>query len=113
MTGIPGGRRDPKGAPQFGLVAEEVAKVNPDLVVADAASVSYTYDSVYNRLASMVGGARTTAYGYNPVGSVRTRSSGGIISPFDYSYNPAGSIASESRNRVPSGCCWFHTTKIQ
>jgi len=26
---------DPKGAPQFGLVAEEVAKVNPDLVVSD------------------------------------------------------------------------------
>jgi uncharacterized coiled-coil protein SlyX len=27
---------DPKGIPQFGLVAEEVAKVNPDLVVPDA-----------------------------------------------------------------------------
>jgi hypothetical protein len=27
---------DPKGVPQFGLVAEEVAKVNPDLVVPDA-----------------------------------------------------------------------------
>ena len=26
---------DPKGVPQFGLVAEEVAKVNPDLVVPD------------------------------------------------------------------------------
>jgi Chaperone of endosialidase len=26
---------DPKGAPQFGLIAEEVAKVNPHLVVAD------------------------------------------------------------------------------
>jgi uncharacterized coiled-coil protein SlyX len=26
---------DPKGATQFGLVAEEVAKVNPDLVMAD------------------------------------------------------------------------------
>jgi trimeric autotransporter adhesin len=26
---------DPKGVPQFGLVAEEVAKVNPDLVLAD------------------------------------------------------------------------------
>ena len=27
---------DPKGAPQFGLIAEEVEKVNPDLVVRDA-----------------------------------------------------------------------------
>jgi Chaperone of endosialidase len=27
---------DPAGAPQFGLVAEEVAKVSPDLVVRDA-----------------------------------------------------------------------------
>src|SRR6202040_2573925 len=26
---------DPEGTPQFGLVAEEVAKVNPDLVVRD------------------------------------------------------------------------------
>jgi hypothetical protein len=26
---------DPKGGPQFGLVAEEIAKVDPDLVVAD------------------------------------------------------------------------------
>ena len=27
---------DPQGAPQFGLVAEDVANVNPDLVVRDA-----------------------------------------------------------------------------
>ena len=27
---------DPNGIPQFGLVAEEVEKVNPDLVVRDA-----------------------------------------------------------------------------
>ena len=26
---------DPNGIPQFGLIAEEVAKVNPDLVVTD------------------------------------------------------------------------------
>jgi hypothetical protein len=30
---------DPKGAPQFGLVAEEVEKVNPDLVVRDAEGI--------------------------------------------------------------------------
>jgi hypothetical protein len=39
---------DPKGAPQFGLIAEEVAKVNPDLVARDANGKVYTvrYDAV-------------------------------------------------------------------
>src|SRR5215470_79627 len=39
---------DPEGTPQFGLVAEEVAKVNPDLVVRDAEGKVYTvrYDAV-------------------------------------------------------------------
>jgi hypothetical protein len=39
---------DPEGVPQFGLVAEDVAKVNPDLVVRDAEGKVYTvrYDAV-------------------------------------------------------------------
>src|ERR1700719_579543 len=39
---------DPKGIPQFGLVAEEVEKVNPDLVVRDAEGKVYTvrYEAV-------------------------------------------------------------------
>jgi len=39
---------DPKGIPQFGLVAEDVAKVNPDLVVRDAEGKVYTvrYEAV-------------------------------------------------------------------
>ena len=39
---------DPKGAPQFGLVAEEVEKVNPDLVVRDAGGKVFTvrYEAV-------------------------------------------------------------------
>jgi Chaperone of endosialidase len=39
---------DPKGIPQFGLVAEEVEKVNPDLVVRDAGGKVYTvrYEAV-------------------------------------------------------------------
>jgi hypothetical protein len=39
---------DPKGKRQFGLVAEDVAKVNPDLVVRDANGKVYTvrYDAV-------------------------------------------------------------------
>ncbi len=39
---------DPESTPQFGLVAEEVAKVDPDLVARDAAGKIYTvrYDEV-------------------------------------------------------------------
>jgi hypothetical protein len=39
---------DPKGIPQFGLVAEEVGKVNPDLVARDAKGQIYTvrYEAV-------------------------------------------------------------------
>jgi hypothetical protein len=39
---------DPEGSPQFGLVAEQVEKVNPDLVVRDADGKPYTvrYDAV-------------------------------------------------------------------
>jgi hypothetical protein len=39
---------DPKGMLQFGLVAEDVAKVNPDLVVRDSEGKPYTvrYDAV-------------------------------------------------------------------
>ena len=39
---------DPNGIPQFGLVAEEVAKVNPNLVARDAKGEVYTvrYDAV-------------------------------------------------------------------
>jgi trimeric autotransporter adhesin len=39
---------DAEGTPQFGLVAEDVEKVNPDLVVRDAAGKVYTvrYDAV-------------------------------------------------------------------
>jgi hypothetical protein len=39
---------DPKATPQFGLVAEEVEKVNPDLVARDAQGKVYTvrYDAV-------------------------------------------------------------------
>jgi hypothetical protein len=39
---------DPDGIPQFGLVAEEVEKVNPDLVARDEHGKPYTvrYDAV-------------------------------------------------------------------
>ena len=39
---------DPKNVPQFGLVAEEVEKVNPDLVARDAEGKVYTvrYEAV-------------------------------------------------------------------
>ena len=39
---------DPEGIPQFGLVAEQVAKVNPDLVARDEQGKPYTvrYEAV-------------------------------------------------------------------
>src|SRR5213078_4950824 len=39
---------DPEGIPQFGLVAEDVEKVNPDLVVRDAKGKVFTvrYEAV-------------------------------------------------------------------
>jgi Chaperone of endosialidase len=41
-------KSDPKGTPQFGLVAEEVAKVDPNLVVREENGQPYTvrYDAV-------------------------------------------------------------------
>ena len=41
-------KSDNKGVPQFGLIAEEVAKVNPGLVVPDKEGKPYTvrYDAV-------------------------------------------------------------------
>jgi hypothetical protein len=41
-------RSDSKGTPQFGLIAEEVAKVNPDLVVRNRNGEIYSvrYDQV-------------------------------------------------------------------
>ena len=43
---------DPEALPQFGLVAEQVAKVDPDLVARDAAGKPYTvrYEEVYAML---------------------------------------------------------------
>ena len=41
-------KNDANGIPQFGLIAEEVAKVNPDLVARDKNGETYTvrYDAV-------------------------------------------------------------------
>src|SRR6202035_3043956 len=41
-------KSDTKGTPQFGLIAEEVAEVNPDLVVCDEKGEIYSarYDQV-------------------------------------------------------------------
>src|SRR6266496_3534329 len=45
-------KSDTKDTPQFGLIAEEVAEVNPDLVVRDVDGEIYTvrYDAVYAML---------------------------------------------------------------
>jgi len=41
-------KSDSKGTPQFGLIAEEVAKINPDLVIRDGKGEIYSvrYDAV-------------------------------------------------------------------
>jgi hypothetical protein len=43
---------DPEGIPQFGLIAEQVEKVNPDLVARDAEGKVYTvrYEAVNTML---------------------------------------------------------------
>jgi len=45
-------KSDSKGTPQFGLIAEEVAKVNPDLVVRDRNGEIYSvrYEAVNTML---------------------------------------------------------------
>ena len=45
-------KTDTKGTPQFGLIAEEVAKVNPALVLPDKEGKPYTvrYDAVNSML---------------------------------------------------------------
>ncbi len=61
-------------------------------------SVSYTYDPVYNRIASMADGTGLTAYGYNPVaappalGSARLASVDGPLAndTISYSYDELG-----------------------
>jgi hypothetical protein len=47
---------DPNGIPQFGLVAEEVEKVNPDLVARDAQGKAYTvrYEAIKRDVAERV-----------------------------------------------------------
>ena len=45
-------KNDQKGTPQFGLIAEEVAEVNPNLVVRDKNGqiLSVRYDKVWNAM---------------------------------------------------------------
>ena len=61
-------KSDTNGTPQFGLIAEEVAKVNPDLVVRDDEGEIYTvrYDAVnamlLNEFLKEHGACRRTAH---------------------------------------------------
>src|SRR5438309_5681488 len=55
---------DPTGTTQFGLVAEQVEKVSPDLVVRDAEGKPYSvrYDQVSAMLCSMNSSKRTAKW---------------------------------------------------
>jgi hypothetical protein len=62
---------DPKGTPQFGLVAEEVEKVNPDLVTRDAKGELYTvrYEAVKRDVAQRVPQRTSQGRGARPQAS--------------------------------------------
>jgi len=69
-------------------------------------SVSYAYDPNYNRVASMIDGSGTTAYGYNPVtvppllGANRLASIDGPVASdtVTFSYDELGRVSNRSIN---------------
>jgi RHS repeat-associated protein len=69
-------------------------------------TVSYTYDPVYNRVASMADGTGTTAYGYNPVAVPPALDAGRLASidgplandTITYTYDELGRALSRSIN---------------
>ncbi len=77
-----------------------------DALVPPTPGVSYTYDPVYPRLASMVDGIGATQYAYNPVPAAATLGAGRLSSvagPFDdstiaFGYDSLGRVVSQSLN---------------
>ena len=72
-------------------------------------TVSFTYDSVYNRLATMTDGTGTTTYSYNPViGALGSGQLASVDGPFTndtvgYTYEELGRIASRGLSVFTSG----------
>jgi RHS repeat-associated protein len=66
-------------------------------------SVSFTYDTSYNRLATMVDGAGTTTYAYKPIGTPGATQLASIDGPLDddtitYDYDELGRVVTRSVN---------------
>src|SRR5262249_23931888 len=65
--------------------------------------VSYTYDANYNRLATMVDGAGTTSYTYNPVGVLGALQMASAVGPLQnetvaYTYDELGRLVTRAIN---------------
>ena len=77
-------------------------------------SVTFTYDSPYNRVATMVDGSGTTTYGYNPIVAPPVPGAGQLASvdgpllndTMTYSYDELGRVTNRSINGVPNAITW-------
>lgn len=103
-------RVDAKGRVTQYLYAldNNLSRVNYLSVPVTTPSVSYTYDTQYNRLSSMTDGFGTTQYSYNPIGSTPGLGAGRlamVAGPFPnssilYSYDELGRVTVRGINGV-------------
>jgi RHS repeat-associated protein len=78
-------------------------------------SVSYTYDSHYNRILTMLDGTGTTTYGYNPVASPPALGAGQLASidgpltndTITFSYDQLGRVVNRSINGATNSASWI------
>ena len=83
-------------------------------VVIATPSVSFTYDAVYGRVATMVDGTGTTTYGYNPVstpaalGATRLASVDGPLAndTITYQYDELGRVVSRAIDGAANPVTW-------
>ena len=79
-----------------------------------AASVSFTYDSNYNRVRTMVDGTGATTYGYNPIAIPPAAGAGQLASidgpltndTITFGYDQLGRVTNRSINGTANGASW-------
>jgi RHS repeat-associated protein len=81
---------------------------NEQITTAD---VSYTYDTAYGRIATMVDGSGTTTYGYHPVtvmGATQLASLDGPLTndTITYTYDELGRVTSRAINGTANSVSW-------